>query len=258
MTLAQAHRREGWCRTIVLGPLQDSWIEASSPGIPLVRFPSDVTTYGAPGTGIASFWEQCFLGRQTSRFIAGLRSASPYVGTGAADAIITGVVISAEPHGHRRYCEMAVQNDARLIARIRSSLSLQMKELAEAVGVQRPTVYAWLKGQSVPQKANRERLRCLYRAAQHWDRVCQRPLGDHLRQAGPEGTSLLDMLCSRTTSQADITRRLEAIARRLTAEQRAIPASVRSMATKHGIPLEKVKDRQDEFDVLTGKRFHED
>ena len=258
MTLAQIHRTDGWHTGRSLGPLQGSWSEASSPGIPLVRFQSDVTTYGVPAAGIADPWEQCSLGKQVSRFIAELCSASPYVGTGATAAIVTSVVMTAEPQEHPPYWKMAVQDDAHLIARIRSSLSLQMKELAEAVGVQRPTVYAWLKGQSMPQKVNRERLHCLYRVAQHWDRVCHRPLGRHLREAGPEGTSVLDMLCSRTIGQVEITRRLEAVARRLEAGQRTAQASVRAMATKHGIPLEKVRDRQDEFDVLTGKRFPED
>ena len=84
------------------------------------------------------------------------------------------------------------------------------------------------------------------------------PLGGHLREAGPDGKSLMDLLRDRGSSQAEITRRLEAVAARLRSEQRGALPSVRSLARKHRIPLERVREQQDEIDVLTGKRFEED
>src|SRR3990172_12683735 len=47
---------------------------------------------------------------------------------------------------------------AEMISRVRSELSITVKELASILRVERPTIYGWLRGRTVPYPRNRRRL----------------------------------------------------------------------------------------------------
>src|SRR5688572_24216788 len=49
-------------------------------------------------------------------------------------------------------------NPADLVAFARAYLSLSLSDFARAVGVERPTIYAWLNGNAVPSEASWRRL----------------------------------------------------------------------------------------------------
>jgi hypothetical protein len=75
-----------------------------------------------------------------------------------------------------------------------SSLSLQIKQLAEAISVERPTVYAWIKDQSEPRPQKRARLKELYQLANRWDELTNEPLGKGLTGVASNGYSILELL----------------------------------------------------------------
>lgn len=57
---------------------------------------------------------------------------------------------------------------AELIGRIKEGWSLNMTELAELLGVQRPTLYNWLKGKTSPDSKFQKHLQTLAAAADDW------------------------------------------------------------------------------------------
>ena len=57
---------------------------------------------------------------------------------------------------------------AELITRIKEGWSLNMTELAELMGVQRPTLYNWLKGKTVPDSKFQKQLQTLAATADDW------------------------------------------------------------------------------------------
>lgn len=78
---------------------------------------------------------------------------------------------------------------------IRRWLSLSVAEAARVLFVQRPTVYAWERG-DVPGKKNAERIRAVFELASHWRAVSQEPLGvlRKERLTTSNGKSLVDLL----------------------------------------------------------------
>ena len=62
----------------------------------------------------------------------------------------------------------AVAPAAELIGRIKEGWALNMTELAELLGVQRPTLYNWLKGKTSPDSKFQKHLQALAAAASDW------------------------------------------------------------------------------------------
>lgn len=79
------------------------------------------------------------------------------------------------------------------IAVVRRWLSLTITDLAEAMRVQRPTIYAWMAARSTPHADNLERMRQLHRLARAWQRIGRQPLTrlSHAREAKREVLKLL-------------------------------------------------------------------
>ena len=144
------------------------------------------------------------------------------------------------------------------IATIRSALSLQMKELAEAVGVERPTVYSWVKEQNTPQPTNRQRLHAIYRLAEQWNKLTSSPLGKALHHVDTEGRSLFDLLQDSPIPTSTIHNRLRLVAQTFRSGPPVDSTSVRELARKHSIDLSRVGDSQDDIDLETGKRIDAD
>lgn len=63
---------------------------------------------------------------------------------------------------------MSVAPAAELIGRIKEGWSLNMTELAELLGVQRPTLYNWLKGKTSPDSRFQKHLQALAAASSDW------------------------------------------------------------------------------------------
>lgn len=150
--------------------------------------------------------------------------------------------------------KLQLKTPSSLVADIRSMLSLQVKELAEAVGVERPTVYAWIKGLSEPQRNNSVRLRQLHRLAQAWGRLSKNPLGAAIREPNDAGQSILDHLKEEPIPEETIRNRFRAIASQVRQTAVSRRPGIREFASEHGIDLSNVQERTDVFDITTGKR----
>jgi transcriptional regulator with XRE-family HTH domain len=126
---------------------------------------------------------------------------------------------------------------------IRHFLSLSVSDLAQLLEVERPTVYGWLTGKSLPRKQNLDRLARLYEVAKLWRSQHPTPL----RQAKWPvlgGQSLYDLLRGTDFDP----RRLQSVlsglssSQTMTATKRKKPDSISSIATRHG--LRPVSERQ--------------
>ena len=152
----------------------------------------------------------------------------------------------------------ALANVSEAIATIRSALSLQVKELAEALRVERPTVYAWIRGESSPQPENRERLAAILRVAQGWNNHCGLPMEGSVREEfGAGGMTFAGLLRADSIDQKLVSDQIKEIAKKVMARQ-AKSRGIRELAREKGRDLSKIRESEHEFEVLTGKRTEED
>ena len=92
---------------------------------------------------------------------------------------------------------------ADLITMIRQYLSLSVSDFARIAGIERPTVYAWIDGDSTPRKANLERLRALSAVAERWKAMTGRPMGRLLHERVPgETMTLAEVLAGEIDAEA--------------------------------------------------------
>jgi transcriptional regulator with XRE-family HTH domain len=176
-------------------------------------------------------------------------------GTGAVQFVVYDDEHLAKREDLRSVDGFHVLDNAAMIAAIRSDLSLQVTEIAEVVGVQRPTIYSWVKGSSVPQRPNRKRLCWLYELACRWRKLSLRPVGAAIRDAAVNGQSLVDMLRDPNADEASILTVFREIAQRQAQQEDQRKPSMREIAEAHGFPTEPRADAQDRIDIITGKRF---
>jgi transcriptional regulator with XRE-family HTH domain len=92
------------------------------------------------------------------------------------------------------------------IESIRESFGLTTSALAEILGVSRPTIYQWIRGQAVPQSAeHRARIDRLAACAATWNKVFPKKAMDHwLTDSEPGAASLMDLFKQETPDKAAI------------------------------------------------------
>lgn len=77
---------------------------------------------------------------------------------------------------------------------IKTRLGIGMKHLAAALGVERPTVYAWTKGERQPQPKRWERIHSLLELADYWQDLSRHPLSRRIFVPMESGQSAMDLL----------------------------------------------------------------
>ena len=152
---------------------------------------------------------------------------------------------------------MAVLDDtADKIALIRSTLSLNVRELATALRVGRPTIYAWIAGTAEPQTLNRRRVDAVVALAREWAELHSRPLGALRREGGTDGRSIMDLLESDEIDVERVRSLLAAAARKLKGQAGAAKGiGLAERARARGFELAEPPDAQRQLDRLTGKRI---
>lgn len=123
------------------------------------------------------------------------------------------------------------------MTQIRHYLSLNVSNLAKVFLVQRPTVYAWLKGTSDPHEENLTRLSEIHRIAKEWHRIAGIPMGNLHKMPLANGSSLLDTLCHAKIDTSAVDRILQSLKAEQDRESTAKAnryRSVKSIAEKHG------------------------
>ena len=130
---------------------------------------------------------------------------------------------------------------AEAVAEIRSVLSLQIKELAGVLAVERPTIYAWLRGEAKPQSLNRKKLKLLLGIVGEWKKLSDAPVGASVRDdLDPDGQSLVDMLRQSDCNITTIRGKMERLSRGQTVQSNK-KLGVREIALSLGIDISKVQ-----------------
>lgn len=149
-----------------------------------------------------------------------------------------------------------LQNTSELISLIRSMLSLNVKELAGALQVERPSVYAWIGGTAEPKPRNRRRIEMLCSLAREWGRLSPLPLGSLRTASDDSGASILSLLTGDTFDMSRLLQLLRAAAKKQAAE-RSKPGelALRERARRKGTEIATPPDAQRKIDIRTGKRI---
>ncbi len=91
---------------------------------------------------------------------------------------------------------------------IKTRLGIGMKHLAAALGVERPTVYGWARGERQPQPKRWERIHALLELADYWQGLSRHPLSRRIFVPLESGQSAMDLL---STDTLDISKVKEAL-----------------------------------------------
>jgi transcriptional regulator with XRE-family HTH domain len=140
----------------------------------------------------------------------------------------------------------ATQATSEVVNTIRSSFGLSVTDLASVLGVERPTIYSWLKDQSTPAAARLERMDLVLRLADTWTASAG---GDHLPDltaAVSQGVSLLSALKAPMHWESEILANLTAQA---AAASKRRPGMLVSVASGQGADVRPSSD----FDIATGR-----
>jgi transcriptional regulator with XRE-family HTH domain len=106
------------------------------------------------------------------------------------------------------------ESTSELLVRIRAHLSLNTSELARALGVERPTIYAWMRNAHTPQAEHLARLMTLGRLARFWTERCSEPVGKWRYAIVEETLTLVDVLSVQQLDEKSARRVLAALAQR--------------------------------------------
>ncbi len=158
-------------------------------------------------------------------------------------------------HGEPR-AAVTLGDSSHCIATIRTAFPFQISQIAEILGVSRPTIYAWISEGQRPQPRCRARLNQVYGLAEFWNRQSNLPLpAQALTSPDETGASLLEMLKAETIDVPAIRTRLNCLQ---IGTRRTISApSIADLARKYGINLESNTENIGEFDVITRRPMNE-
>jgi hypothetical protein len=109
---------------------------------------------------------------------------------------------------------------------IKTRLGIGMKHLAAAMGVERPTVYAWAKGERLPQPKRWERIQSLLELADHWQELSQQALSRRIFVPVDDGQSAMDLMSAESLDTA----RIKQVLTSLAADENARAARLKSKA----------------------------
>jgi transcriptional regulator with XRE-family HTH domain len=138
----------------------------------------------------------------------------------------------------RREAEGSEQSDivsetASQLVFIQRTFSMNTSEVANALNVSRPTVYAWLSGKSVRHYANLTRLQTLFELADFWRSISTHPLGEVLRRNPSQRVTLLLSLAAETVDSQNCRAQLQTLQ---TADaNRTVRKSIRERLREYGV-----------------------
>ena len=163
-----------------------------------------------------------------------------HVGTGGvrpldfSAATPTGLtIVREEPVDEDRSAPEPVATADRVLL-IRRWLSLSIAETARVLGVQRPTVYAWERGEGPAQK-NADRLRVLFELASHWRSLSDEPVGTLRKEVvTPDGKTLVELLADRRIDREIIRAAMTSLVAMQQKEIAARPLSGEDLAKRFG------------------------
>ena len=84
-----------------------------------------------------------------------------------------------------------------MLACVRTAFSLNVKQLAQTMGVERPTIYTWIRDEGEPRPDNLRHLRAVWELAELWLKLARRPIGKLLQAVVVDDQSVLDLLVAK-------------------------------------------------------------
>jgi DNA-binding transcriptional regulator YiaG len=186
-----------------------------------------VFMFFAPGTGGST--KNLMLShdvlRRTSVHVEAKSNALTGVGNKAEEAISTPERIVGNK------AEEAISTPER-ITQIRKHLSMNIKQLSDALCVGRPTLYHWINEETTPRTTQLNRLKSLYDVARYWIGFSNRPVGKHLVTPLQDGRSLAALLSDPYLDLVKVQAALQTIHSVLeVSDQRKLRSNYRSAAS---------------------------
>lgn len=175
----------------------------------------------------------------------------PITGTGSA------VLIDSQNKQSELKNEVATENLASLVAKIQSIFSLNISEVASVLGVQRPTIYSWVNGDSIPHSSNYKRLQDLYTLAEVVQTNFGTKLGKLQKNKNIDGLTLIELLSYERVNQEQIITHIKSLVK-MSDQQKLRIRSFREMAKAANRGVAENPDSEKIIDHLTGKRVVED
>lgn len=144
-----------------------------------------------------------------------------------------------------------LDSPATMIAKIRAGLGLNVSETARALGVERPTVYAWISDRTRPQRDHLIRLQRLVGIAARWADISGHSVGSLVRVPDSHGIALVDLLANEPLPEESIESRLQELAGVASAHATTSSRNVRDTAQRLGVRVSTSTSTQREIDWLT-------
>jgi transcriptional regulator with XRE-family HTH domain len=138
-----------------------------------------------------------------------------------------------------------------LVGSIRVAFGLTVADTARVLGVERPTIYSWLRGESTPTTSNRQRIEKVFEMADIWlSQAIPGPISG-VKSVASDGKSIFDLLEEPHLRAWLIGELIQSAAK----QAHAGPAqrrSISSRATELGINAQRDNEQ---IDFLTGRRL---
>ena len=139
-----------------------------------------------------------------------------------------------------------------IIASIRSAFDPSTKDLAAALGVERQTVYAWIRGENEPSMENSRRLRAICSLAEEWKTLSKLSAKHALRvPLGKDEVTLSDLLTREILDEAAIRNHLP-IAAKFINERYTYRPSIDEFLREKGLDPARYRITEAEFNAATG------
>jgi transcriptional regulator with XRE-family HTH domain len=144
-----------------------------------------------------------------------------------------------------RISEVAAERDQEpltlqeTLAAIQHYFSLNIKELAQILGVSRPTIYSWLRAEQEPQATNLARIAELHSLTRLWQKISIRPIGAPVRTPVVGERSLLQLFAEDELNRELIAMSFEKIGRLSTRAQEAKKQTARSHNLEQSTDLQQ-------------------
>lgn len=138
-----------------------------------------------------------------------------------------------------------------IIAIIRSSLSLSIKELATATYTTQEIVYTWIDEEAIPVELNRQRLEKIYEIAKYWNKLSNQPLGCLIHHSTSESKSILEYFKVKEINVEKIKPRLDSLAAISNPQKQSF---FKKIAKKRNLARPVISNKS-YLDAASGKRF---
>ena len=99
-----------------------------------------------------------------------------------------------------------------LLTKIQAALGVSTSDLAEILGVQRQTIYAWNREENTPKEHNIARLQELDRKADEWNKLSSYPAKSAIKVKLHNEKSLFDLLTAEVLEHNKITKAMSEVA----------------------------------------------